>query len=167
MITLFHGTNMPFSVPDLAASRDGMDFGRGFYLTPNPNTAKKMAERVTRIKGCGDPVVLVFSFDEDTARRAGMIRDFLLMDRHWVHFVIANRTGDATSSDHNLDLRYPIVHGHVADDRLMQIINDYENGDLTIAEVERKLANAPFRAFQYSFHTQGALGTLLFKGVQQ
>lgn len=95
-----------------------------------------------------------------------MIRDFLLMDRHWVHFIIANRISDVSAEDHNLDLRYPIVHGHVADDRLMQIINDYENGDLTIVEVERRLANAPFRAFQYSFHTQAALETLFFKGVQ-
>jgi hypothetical protein len=49
----------------------------------------------------------------------------------------------------------------------MQIIDDYENGDLTIAEVERRLANAPFRAFQYSFHTSEALAMLTFKGVLQ
>ena len=61
--------------------------------------------------------------------------------------------------------RHPIVHGYVADDRLMQIIDDYENGDLTIEEVERRLANAPFRAFQYSFHTPEALATLTFKEV--
>ena len=47
----------------------------------------------------------------------------------------------------------------------MQIIDDYENGDLTIEEVERRLANVPFRAFQYSFHTPEALATLTFKEV--
>ena len=69
MITLFHGTNIPVEVPDLSVGREGMDFGKGFYLTPSPNTAKKMAERVTRIKGYGSPVVLVFSFDDDRARQ--------------------------------------------------------------------------------------------------
>lgn len=81
--------------------------------------------------------------------------------------IIANRTGDESAADHNLDARYPIVHGYVADDRLMQIIDDYENGDLTITEVERRLDNAPFRAFQYSFHTLEALAMLTFKEVLQ
>jgi len=34
MITLYHGSNMAFSVPDLSVGRQGMDFGKGFYLTP-------------------------------------------------------------------------------------------------------------------------------------
>ena len=51
MITLYHGSNTAFSVPDLSVGRQGMDFGKGFYLTPNSGTAQKMAERVTRIRG--------------------------------------------------------------------------------------------------------------------
>ena len=31
MITLYHGSNMAFSVPDLSAGRQGMDFGKGLY----------------------------------------------------------------------------------------------------------------------------------------
>ena len=58
------------------------------------------------------------------------------------------------------------LHDHALS-RFQQIIDDYENGDLTIAEVERRLANAPFRTFQYSFHTQEALATLTFKEVLQ
>lgn len=58
------------------------------------------------------------------------------------------------------------LHDHALS-RFQQIIDDYENGDLTIAEVERRLANAPFRAFQYSFHTPEALARLTFKGVLQ
>jgi hypothetical protein len=58
------------------------------------------------------------------------------------------------------------LHDHALS-RFQQIIDDYENGDLTIAEVERRLANAPFRAFQYSFHTPEALATLAFKEVLQ
>ena len=167
MITLYHGSNMAFSVPDLSVGRQGMDFGKGFYLTPNSGTAQKMAERVTRIRGFGAPIVIVFAFDDMAARQANMVLDFNVMDRKWVEFIIANRTGDESAAEHNLDARHPIVHGYVADDRLMQIIDDYENGDLTIAEVERRLANAPFRAFQYSFHTPEALAMLTFKGVLQ
>ena len=124
-----------------------------------------MSERVARIHCWGNPVVIVFSFDDVAARHANMVHDFNFMDRRWVEFIIANRTGDESAENHNLDARYQIVHGYVADDRLMQIIDDYENGDLTIGEVERRLANAQFRAFQYSFHTPGALNMLSFKGV--
>ena len=83
MITLYHGSNMAFSVPDLSVGRQGMDFGKGFYLTPNSGTAQKMAERVTRIRGFGAPIVLVFTFDDMAARQANMVLDFNVMDQNF------------------------------------------------------------------------------------
>ena len=163
MTVLYHGTNVRFEMPDVDAGREGMDFGKGFYLTPSLDTARKQADRVVAYAG-GSPVVLAFEFDEDAARRDGAIRDYPLLDRTWVHFVMANRLGDESAADHNLDRRYPIVHGHVADDRLMQILDDYENGDLTIEEVEQKLITAQFKAFQYSFHVPSAIKYLHSKG---
>lgn len=164
MTVLYHGTDTVFEVPDATVGREGMDFGRGFYLTPNVETARKMATRISKFSG-KSPVVLKFAFDETAARQNGIVQDFPAMDRRWVHFILANRLGDDTALEHNIDLRYPIVHGHIADDRLMQIIDDYENGDLTIDEVEHRLATAPFRAFQYSFHTQQAVSYLKFVEV--
>ena len=163
MTVLYHGTNVRFEMPDVEAGRDGMDFGKGFYLTPSIDTARKQADRVVAYAG-GSPVVLAFEFDEDAARRDGAVRDYPRLDRTWVHFVMANRLGDESAADHNLDRRYPIVHGHVADDRLMQILDDYENGDLTIEEVEQKLITAQFKAFQYSFHVPSAIKYLHPKG---
>lgn len=162
---LYHGTNKVFTTPDKDVGREGMDFGKGFYLTPNLETARKMAVRVARADG-GTPVVLKFSFDETAARARGLVRDYPNLDRVWVDFILANRMGNADAPDHNMDARCPIVHGYIADDRLMRIIDDYENGDLTIAEVEHKLAVAPFRAFQYSFHTDEALSYLRYEGVE-
>lgn len=164
MTVLYHGTNKPFDIPDVDAGREGLDFGKGFYLTPNVETARRQADRVVSYAG-GVPIVLAFLFDEKSARAAGVVKDFPLLDRNWVHFILANRTGDTNAVDHNLDRRYPIVHGHVADDRLMQILDDFENGDLTIEEVEHKLITAQFKAFQYSFHTPESLAYLSAKGV--
>lgn len=163
MTMLYHGTNVRFEMPDVDAGREGMDFGKGFYLTPSLDTARKQADRVVAYAG-GSPVVLAFEFDEDAARRDDAVRDYPLLDRTWVHFVMANRLGDESAEDHNLDQRYPIVHGHVADDRLMQILDDYEHGDLTIEEVEQKLIMAQFKAFQYSFHVPSAIKYLHSKG---
>lgn len=165
MVTLFHGTTTAFEVPDLGKSRRGMDFGSGFYLSPSRASAERWAKRVSYLRRGSSPVVLAFDFDEEGARAAGIVRDFPVMDRNWVCFVLANRTGDCNAEIHNLDERFDIVHGHIADDRLMQIIDDFCRGDLTMEDVEVRLAHAPVKAFQYSFHTEKAL-SFLGKGVR-
>ena len=43
---LFHGSNTVVDRPDVARSRDRLDFGRGFYLT----SVKKQAELWARRK---------------------------------------------------------------------------------------------------------------------
>lgn len=163
MVTLYHGTTMAFAVPDLSKSRKGMDFGSGFYATPNRESAERWAKKLSYLRRCNTPVVLSFPFDEDGARAAGVVRDFPAMNMDWVRFVLANRLEELTANEHNLDNRYDIVHGYIADDRLMQIIDDYSRGDLTEAEVEFRLAHAPVKTFQYSFHSERAL-TFLGKG---
>lgn len=44
---LFHGSNTVVDRPDVARSRDRLDFGRGFYLT----SVKKQAELWARPEG--------------------------------------------------------------------------------------------------------------------
>ena len=148
MVTLYHGTTSAFEVPDLNRSRRGMDFGSGFYLTPNRVSAERWAKKVSYLRRADAPVVLAFQFDEDGARAAGLIRNFPVMNRDWVGFVLANRTEDFGADVHNLDRRFDIVHGYIADDRLMQIIDDFSRGDLSMEEVETRLANAPVKTAQ-------------------
>ena len=164
MVTLYHGTTIPFEAPDLSKSRKGMDFGLGFYATPNRESAERWAKKLSYLRRNGAPVVLSFPFDEDGARAAGLVKDFPAMNIDWVKFVLANRLEEFSANEHNLDNRYDIVHGYIADDRLMQIIDDYSRGDLTVEEVEFRLAHAPVKTFQYSFHSERAL-TFLGKGV--
>ena len=57
MIHLFHGTNVVFDVVDPLKGRRGTDFGQGFYLTPNQESAKRMAQRVATRKGGGAVVM--------------------------------------------------------------------------------------------------------------
>ena len=72
MIVLYHGTNVEFHAPDVDAGRSGMDFGKGFYLTPNLESAKFMAKRVKRLKTAGEEIVLKFAFDEKAAAESGI-----------------------------------------------------------------------------------------------
>ena len=43
MITLYHGSNMAFSVPDLSVGRQGMDFGKGSILRRTAAQRKRCA----------------------------------------------------------------------------------------------------------------------------
>ena len=47
---------------------------------------------------------------------------------------------------------------------VLRIIDDYSRGDLPVEEVEFRLAHAPIKTFQYSFHSERAL-SFLGKGV--
>ena len=63
MIPLYHTSNQEVSQPDLLHSRQHLDFGRGFYLTPIYEQAKKYGERFLR-KG-EEAYINVYELDED------------------------------------------------------------------------------------------------------
>ena len=50
-MTLYHGTNQDIETIDLTRGLQHKDFGKGFYLTPDKNTAIRMAQKKTRIFG--------------------------------------------------------------------------------------------------------------------
>jgi len=166
MITLYHGTNEPFDVPDPNRGRRGTDFGQGFYLTPNFDSAKRMALRAARWKGVQRGVVLRYAVDESERAFASLkIRSFPCIALDWLRFVVANRFMDASADDHNLDARWDVVHGLVADDRVVQILDDLRQGFATEDETLKKLQSAPFQTVQYSFHTLRAVSCLKLQEV--
>lgn len=48
---LYHGTNKDIKTIDLARGMRHKDFGKGFYLTPEKNTAIRMARKRTKLFG--------------------------------------------------------------------------------------------------------------------
>lgn len=52
---LYHGSNCRIVIVELSFSRRYMDFGAGFYLTPDFQRAVTMANRATELKGEGSP----------------------------------------------------------------------------------------------------------------
>lgn len=167
MIYLYHGTNAEFASPDPKRGRRGTDFGQGFYLTPNFDSACRMAERVARRQGAAGGVVLCYALEDSVLSDGDLqVRTFLDINAEWLRFVVANRYADLSASDHNLDARWDVVHGLVADDRVVQILDDLRRGFSTEEEVLRKLRAAPFRTIQYSFHTQRAIERLRLTEVK-
>lgn len=80
-----------------------LDYGTGFYVTPN----KEYAETLAMARGERDFATdceVVYDFDEEAAARCLKIKHFYAIDNGWKDFIISNRTG--ISSDPDYDIIY-------------------------------------------------------------
>ena len=120
MMKLYHGTNVEFSQLDPALSRDGLDFGKGAYLTPDMDQAWGMAKRKQMVMG-GRRIVMEFDFDDSclSDNSAGCLC-FDSYNEKWTGFVLRNRN-KAWHYVHE----YPVVYGPVADGIMPTVIDDY------------------------------------------
>jgi hypothetical protein len=164
---LYHGSNIEIKAVDFAKCRPFKDFGKGFYLTTMKDQAQKMANRVSRIYG-GSPCVNVYEFDETVLQTQKLnIRTFDKPTKEWALFVINNRNRSFTPTSYeecNLDSKYDLVIGPVANDDLALLFRQFSDGmigvDTLVHEMEfKKLTD------QYSFHTEKALSYLKKVGV--
>ena len=162
---LYHGSNMVVSEIELIRCRPYRDFGTGFYLTIYPDQAKRMASRVVRIYG-GKENVSVFDYNETLVSDLS-IRIFKKPCIEWAKFVMNNRDRDFSDIESplcNLDTKYDIVIGPVANDDMALLFRQYSQQLITLDILAkgmeyRNLSN------QYSFHTEKAITTLKYTGV--
>lgn len=165
---LYHGSNTDIKSISLAMCRPYKDFGRGFYLTELKNQAMKMAKRVAKIYG-GESVVNIYEIKDDFISEMGFnIRKFDQPNEEWARFVMNNRSRsftDYSSKECNLDNKYDIVVGPVADDDMTMLFRQYQNEIITF---ENLINGMTFRKTtnQYSFHTERAIALLRKVGVQ-
>lgn len=163
---LYHGTNADFDTVDLSQCAPYKDFGTGFYTTTLLDQAIAMAKRKSRIFG-GAPVVLAFDVPDNLLSLKNLrILDFPTTGNDWAVFVMNNRNRDfkdISSPLCNLDLKYDVVHGPVANDTLTTLINQYKRGFIDVKLLLKEMEySAP--SDQYSFHTPAA--TVFLKKVE-
>lgn len=163
---LYHGTNIDFEKIDLSLCLPCKDFGRGFYTTTLYNQACQMAKRKVKLSN-GMPCVISYYVDDNILfLKDYNIKVFEKATEDWAVFVLNNRNKnflDISSLNCNLDNKYDIVSGPVANDTLTTIIRRYQQGfiDINMLLKEMKYV-APNN--QLSFHTEKAL--LLLKKVE-
>ena len=165
---LFHGSNLDINDIDLSKCRPYKDFGKGFYLTELEDQAVKMAKRVARLYG-GDPIVNVYAFDENTLSSSNLkTRDFgRTASEEWARFVMNNRSrrfNNTASLECNLDNKYDIVTGPIANDDVAVLFRQYQN---EIIDFETLIKGMTYKELtsQYSFHTPKAIALLEKVGV--
>lgn len=166
---LYHGSNTDIKSISLAMCRPYKDFGRGFYLTELKDQAEKMAKRVAKIYG-GNPIVNVYEITDSFFEKAALnIRKFSgTPSEEWARFVMNNRSRsftDYSNSECNLDNKYDIVVGPVADDDMAMLFRQYQNEIITF---ENLISGMTFRKTtnQYSFHTERSIALLRKVGVE-
>lgn len=165
---LYHGTNLDIQAINLAMCRPYKDFGKGFYTTGILEQAQKMAKRVVRIFG-GTPIVNVYEVEDDfmESNELNTINFGNVPSEKWAVFVMNNRDRfftDSDSLDCNIDCKYDIVSGPIADDDMAMLFRQYQNN---LISLEALIDGMTFQTAtnQYSFHTEKAVKILKKVGV--
>lgn len=116
---LFHGTTEIIKHPDVAFSKNYLDFGKGFYLTTFQRQAEKWALRKSLRKQT-KAVVNNFELSEDLSQYR--ILTFEKENEKWLDFVCACRQGELIYKD------YDIIIGAVANDDVFKTVDMYFRG---------------------------------------
>ena len=152
---VYHGTNADIETIDLSKGLRYKDFGKGFYLTPNRETACRMAQKRARLFG-GTATLITYEL-VDSAMQSGLkVRIFPeKASVEWLLFVDANRDRDHQQPVHD----YDIVIGPIADDGVVLQLTNYREGIYTPEEAA-KLLQDRYLDQQYYFGTEKALSFL-------
>ena len=127
MMTLYHGSYAPVQVPLVKLGRKKVDFGQGFYLTKLYRQAESWANTIAERKGRNaQPTVTSFSFDYDAVKSDGYrVKIFGYYNLEWLEYVVDCRRGGVKQQ------QYDLVEGGVANDNVIDTVEDYENGIIT------------------------------------
>ena len=152
---LYHGTNVDFDKIDLLKSKPNKDFGRGFYLSPNFNQAKNMAETKVEQLEYGPPIVLQYEVNVDDLEQLNVLR-FDSYSEEWAKFILKNRNNTSTKPAHDFD----IVIGPIADDRVGLQLWKYETHSIDLPTLVKNLQYMKGVTIQYFFGTERAINIL-------
>lgn len=160
---LYHGSNIDITNVNLNICRPFKNFGRGFYLTSLEEQAMKMALRVSKIYG-GSQFVNIYEIDDDfLLNEEFAIKNFgTEVSPEWARFVMNNRNRRFTDFNDelcNLDCKYDIVAGPIANDDMALLFREFRNNVITQETLLKELAYRKVTN-QVSFHTEKAVKML-------
>lgn len=158
---LYHGTNTDIESINLSKGSKYKDFGKGFYVTPNRETAIRMADKKARLFK-GKATLITYEFDESALHSDLKIKTFPPKATvEWFLFVDANRDKESKQPVHD----YDIVVGPIADDGVVLQLTNFRDG-LRTPEDAAKLLQDKYLDQQYYFGTERALKYLTKTDVE-
>ena len=133
---LFHGSDTVVRGPLANVGRAKVDFGQGFYLTKLRGQAESWAKTIASRGRNRKAFLNVYEFDTAAARR-DLGRRYKIFDAYdipWLDYVVDCRAGG------DLQNQYDVVEGGVANDNVIDTVEDYENGVITAEQALGQLA---------------------------
>ncbi len=120
-IIVYHGSTDTIERPICKFGRNGLDFGKGFYVTDIRSQAERWARRLAFDKD-KTPLLNIYHLDKEAFLREARCKIFTAYDREWLHFIVNNRLGKNAAAD------FDYVEGGVANDRVIDSIMEYMQG---------------------------------------
>ena len=142
MIKLFHGSYLPVQTPLVKLGRKKVDFGQGFYLTKLRKQAESWAGTIAERKGRNArPTLSTYMLDYDAIKGTEYnIKIFENYNIEWLEYVVDCRRGGV------MQLQFDMVEGGVANDNVIDTVEDYENGIIT---AEQALGQLRYKAVNH------------------
>lgn len=127
MTTLFHGSFISIEHPLVNVGRKKLDFGPGFYLTRLQSQAEAWAKVIAERQGpSAKPILNKYDFDYDSIDKSRYRHKiFEEYNLEWLDYVIDCRHGGL------IHKQYDLVEGGVANDNVIDTVEDYEKGIIT------------------------------------
>ena len=132
-IIVYHGATQKVAKPLCAFGRSHLDFGRGFYVTDLRQQAVEWAFRLARNRKEA-PMLNRYTLNREAFIAEGKSIVFKAYDEEWFNFIVASRR-DMNPSD-----GYDYIEGGVANDRVVDSINFYLQGQITKETALRNLS---------------------------
>lgn len=120
MTKLYHSSNVSVPSPDTLHSREGLDFGKGFYLTSFHEQAVSYALRFQRRNQEAWLNIYELNFEPSEWN----IRVFESYDQEWLEYISKCRACQDESD-------YDIVIGGVANDKVIRTLDRYFENEIT------------------------------------
>lgn len=124
MIEVYHGGTEPIANPLVSAGREGLDFGKGFYVTLLREQAELWADRMARQRK-GEKILSVYELDIDAIRANYRYLFFPHYDADWLNFIANSRTGKMPWKG------FDCIEGGIANDRVIDMVEGYIAGTVS------------------------------------
>ena len=148
-----HGSNTIIKTIDLSISRSRTDFGKGFYMGNNLGEARRWA--ISQSMATELPSVMRFVLSDDIFNMSysGLNRLWFSSPTvEWLDFVRDNRRIIQDSQDTEPRHNYDIVYGPIANDKVVDVVDEYIDGLIAADEAIHRV-KVILSVFQMSFHT--------------
>ena len=172
---LYHGSYIEVSKIDLGLCREGLDFGKGFYLTSSFEQALSyVPASVKKAKRRG---ILPETFQNKNGKASVFqfiptpnlsVYCFADADKEWLHFTACNRNRNLFPELREKFSKVDIIGGKVADDLTAVTLNNYvsgtygEPGSETADRIAIELLEPERLKDQFCFRTEAAIQQLRF-----